>query len=245
MTSIKTDRTDTAQLRAAIAGLISHAAEAERRLLDLDEDASSASPGDLEEGSAQRWAAAPLVAHNTEFKRQQVTRLEAIVNGTTPPTYAEADHHNEEYYRKCSRQTAPQVAAASAEISAALLAGLEAVSDDDLLDPSRHPWLRGRMLSLQIVVRGFWHPLGHLADYYVQHDQVDKALELQSAGLVEAERPGVPDAVRGMAHYSVACVQVGIDADAATASLTRAVELNPDLIANIRRDAELARLLNP
>jgi len=239
VTSIKTD---TAQLRTAIADLISHAAGAERRL--LNEDASSASAGGREEGSAQRWAAAPLVAHNTEFKRQQVTRLEAILNGTAPPTFAEADHHSEGYYRECSRQTTPQVAATSAEVTAALLAGLEAVSDDDLLDPSRHPWLRGRMLSLQIVVRGFWHPLGHLADYYLQHDQPGKALDLQSAALAEAERPGVPDAVRGMAHYSLACVQVGLDAEAAVVSLTRAVELNPDLTANIRRDAELARLVS-
>jgi len=123
------------------------------------------------------------------------------------------------------------------------------VPDADLLDPSRHPWLNGRLLSLQIVVRGFWHPLGHLAGYYLQHDQSHRALDLQSAALAEAGRPGVPDAVRGMAHYNLACVQANLNAgtatsqsDAAVASLTRAVELNPDLIANIRQDADLADL---
>jgi hypothetical protein len=58
---------------------------------------------------------------------------------------------------------------------------------------------------------------------------------------------GVPDAVRGMAHYSLACVQASPDPavnqpDTAVASLARAVELNPDLLANIGRDADLAAL---
>jgi hypothetical protein len=52
------------------------------------------------------------------------------------------------------------VAAASSETAQALIAGLGATPDEDLLDAARHPWLRGRQLWLQVIVRGFWHPAG-------------------------------------------------------------------------------------
>jgi hypothetical protein len=37
-----------------------------------------AEPGSSAGGSARCWAAVPLIAHNTEFRRQQVLRLRAI-----------------------------------------------------------------------------------------------------------------------------------------------------------------------
>jgi len=60
-----------ADLRAAVTGLIGVAAAAEQVL--LAESASAAMSG-----SPQRWAAQPVVAHNTEFRRQQVQRLRAV-----------------------------------------------------------------------------------------------------------------------------------------------------------------------
>ena len=54
-------------LRAAVTGLIAMAAAAEQVLL------AEADP--REDGSPERWAVLPLVAHNTEFRRQQVQRL--------------------------------------------------------------------------------------------------------------------------------------------------------------------------
>ena len=54
-------------LREAMTGLIVLAAGHEQVLL------AAAPPA--EEGSPQCWAALPVIAHNTEFKRQQVTRL--------------------------------------------------------------------------------------------------------------------------------------------------------------------------
>ena len=73
--------TGIASIRAAITVLIGLAATQEQELLAL------APPG--QDGSAARWAAAPLVAHNTEFRRQQVQRLMAIEHGQAPPDFAE------------------------------------------------------------------------------------------------------------------------------------------------------------
>ena len=107
----------------------------------------------------------PTVAHNTEFKHQQVQRLEAVLSGTTPPAFGDIDHSSETVYRRYASQPAAAVAAASLRTAEELAGALAAVPDEDLTDPLRNPWLAGRQLWLQIIVRGFWHPAGHVGEY--------------------------------------------------------------------------------
>ena len=71
---------DARDLRSAIAGLIGFAAAEEQALL-----MASATRPDAEPGTAQKWPAVPVVAHNTEFKAQQAARLRAIAEGRVPP----------------------------------------------------------------------------------------------------------------------------------------------------------------
>src|SRR5262245_36624429 len=159
--------TDAREVKTSITGLLGFAAAEEQVLL-------TARP-DVEVGSPQNWAAIPLVAHNTDFKSQQVHRLTAIRNGATPEEFAEVDHAAVEVYLRYSGIEPALVAADSMRVTSELIAGLHEVSEDDLFDPSRNPWLKGRQLWLQIVVRGFWHPAGHLGDYYLAHGQPDRA----------------------------------------------------------------------
>jgi hypothetical protein len=227
--------TGTTELRAAITGLIGLAAAEEEMLL--------ASAPNGEDGSPDRWAAAPLVAHNTEFRQQQVVRLHAVLRGGTPPDFAETDHRSPEAYRRYCADTQAEVTAASRQSASELIDGLAAVSDEDLSDASRHPWLRGRQLWLQVVVRGFWHPTGHLGDYYIVRGRAGRAVAMQSHALATSRYLGVPDPARGMAAYSLACTQaVANDPAGAAATLSEAIRLNPDLRANARRDPDLAAL---
>ena len=229
--------TDTTRLRASVTGLLGWTAVEEELLL-----AGLPLAGDRP-GSPDCWAVAPLIAHNTEFKRQQVTRLTAIRQGETPPDFAEIDHRSAEVYRAYCQPDAGQVRQASREVTAALIDGLAGVGDDDLLDPSRHRWLRGRMLWLQLVVRGFWHPMGHIADYYICHGQAARAAEVQAQAVAVAGYLGAPDPARGMAHYSLACAQARADQpEAALEQLQTAVRLNSDLAAKLAGEPDLAGL---
>ena len=222
-------------LPSAIVGLLGFAAAEEQVLL-------AAAPS-AEAGNARNWAAVPVVAHNTEFKAQQVHRLQAIAHGRVPEDFAEVDHSSDQVYASYAGQPASQVAADSNRITGDLIAGLTSVSADDLFDPSRNPWLKGRQLWLQIVVRGFWHPAGHLSDYYLGHGQHDRAVALTAHGLATASYLGVPDEARGMAAYNLACAQAqaGLLDDAA-ASAAEAVSLNPGLRAKIGSEPDLAAL---
>lgn len=224
-----------ARLRSAVIGLAGLAATEERMLL-------TAAPAG-ESGSPECWAALPVLAHITEFRQQQVQRLRAIRLGQVPPDFAETDHRSADVYDGYAAIPVAEVAARGSQAAGDLADALDAVGDEDLLDPARHPWLRGRQLWLQVIVRGFWHPLGHLGEYYLAHAQPERAVALAAHAAATAAYVAAPDQARGMASYNLACVQAQAGwPDQASAALLEAIGLNPDLRANARRDPDLAVL---
>ena len=224
-------------LRAAVTALIGLAAAAEQELL--------AEPRPDAGCSAAHWAAAPTVAHNTEFRRQQVQRLRAIRCGRTPPEFEEADHASAALYAELSAQPADAAARDSWRVAGELAEEMRLVSREDLLEPARNPWLRGRQLWLQVVVRGFWHPLGHLGEDYAGHGQPGRAVRLAEHALATAEYAGTLAPARGMASYNLACALARAgQLDEAVASLADAITLNPDIRANARHDKDLAGVRN-
>jgi hypothetical protein len=229
---------DTAALRGALAGLLSFAAAEELILL-----AETAFQAGSDRGSPDRWAAVPLVAHNNQFKGQQAERLVAIQAGQVPASYGEVDHSSASVYRGYSAQASADVRAECRRVSDDLIDRTWALTHEDLLDPARHPWLNGRMLWLQIVVRGFWHATGHLGDYYLAHGQAERAIAMQAHGLATARYLRAPGPAAGLAGYSLACAQArGGLLDEAARTLAEAIGLNPDLRANAGRDPDLAAL---
>jgi len=220
-------------LRTAVMGLITMAAAAEQVLL------AEASPA--EDGSPERWAALPTVAHNTDFARQQVQRLRAIRVGQAPPEFAEADHRSATLYAELSAQPADAVARDSWRVAGELADEVRLVALQDLTEPARNPWLRGRQLWLQVIVRGFWHPAGHLGEYYLSHSQPDHAVAVARHAVATASYLGAPAPARGMASYNLACAQAGAGLlDESAAAVTEAIALNPDVRANAVRDSDLA-----
>jgi hypothetical protein len=235
----------TAELRTAVTGLLSLACVEEQALLAaaVVSPGSGAADPDYRGGSPDAWAAVPLVAHNNEFKSQQAERIVALRSGRVPPAFGEVDHASPELYRRYSAQSADEVMVGCRRITTELIDGTWTLPDEDLLDPARHPWLDGRLLWLQIVVRGFWHPTGHLGDYYLGHGQPERAIAMQAHALTTARYLGAPPAAVGMAGYSLACAQAraGQPGEAAR-TLAEAIGANPELRAHAGRDPDLAVL---
>jgi hypothetical protein len=230
------DVTDTRTLRAAMVGLIRLAATEDELLL------LSTSPHD-DVGDAQRWAPVPTVAHNTHFKREQVTRLEAVLHRETPPEFAAIDHTSEATYRAFAALSPTLVASASRKTTDDLVDSLVRVRDDDLIDPSRHEWLRGRPLWLQVIVRGFWHPLGHVGDWYVANGMTERGVALRRDAVAFAEYLHAPAESQGMAWFSLACTCAALGTtEEAVVALERAARLNHDLRARVASEPELAEV---
>lgn len=228
--------TDTTQLRSAMTGLLSFAAAEEQTLLG----ATASRPGSGG-GSPDTWAAVPLVAHNNEFKGQQAERIGALQAGQLPATYGEVDHSSAEVYQRYSAQPLSDVVADCRRVTEELIDGTWALSGEDLLDPARNPWLNGRMLWLQIIVRGFWHPTGHLGEYYLSHGQPERAVALQEHALTTTRYLRAPAPAAGLAGYNLACAYARAgQPDEAAPILAAAIGANPDLRANASRDPDLA-----
>ena len=237
---------DLERLRGAVIGLIAFAGAEDEVLI-----AQSATSAE-DEGGPQLWAAGPLIAHNAEFRRQQVLRFEAIRHGETPPAFPDIDHGSEQVYRRYCEQSRT-VAEESRATTLALIDEVRLASDEDLIDPSRHSWLEGRHLWLQTVVRGFWHPTGHLGEFYLVHGRPELAVDLHGRAVALAMFLSAPDGARGMASYNLACAQARADMPAeALAALQQAVDYNPQLgpkalgdpdLADLKRDGRLEALV--
>ena len=224
-------------LRAAATGLIGLAAAAEQVLLAEMAESARVLPG-----TPRRWAALPVIAHDTEFRRQQVQRLRAIWCGQAPPQFAAADHESAALYAELAAEPA-DAGRDSWRVAGELADEMRLVSCEDLTEPERNPWLGGRQLWLQVVVRGFWHPSGHLGAYYVQHGQADRAVAPAEHAVAAADYLAAPPAARGPALYNLACAQAGAGLlDDAALAVSEAVLLNPDVRANALRDSDLAAL---
>ena len=112
-----------------------------------------------------------------------------------------------------------------------------------LIGFARNPWLRGRQLWLQIVVRGFWHPLGHVGEYYLEHGQSDRALALHAHAVATARYLDAPPQACGMAVYSLACIEARLGLlDESAANVRSAVALNADLREKAASDPDLIAL---
>ncbi|MGH7639618.1 MAG: hypothetical protein ACREN7_10785 [Candidatus Dormibacteria bacterium] len=228
---------DATALRVAVVGLIWFAAGAEEMLL-------TQASAESEVGEPGRWAAVPTVAHNAEFREEQVTRLHAVCRGRRPQDFPRIDHRADAVYRRyCSGGMAVALRA-SRDTTEALTDGLLEVSESDLLDPSRHAWLRGRQLWLQVVVRGFWHPTAHVGDYYLAHHQGRRALALHRRAVAVARNLQAPAPALGMALYSLGCAQVNCGRSAlGIRTLGEAFRRNGDLREHARGDPDLANLV--
>ncbi len=228
------DVTDTRTLRAAIVGLI--------RLAAMEDELLLLSASDRDDVSdSQRWAPVPTVAHNTHFKREQVTRLEAVLHRETPPEFTAVDHTSEATYRAFAALSRALIASTSRQTTDDLVDLLLRVGDDDLVDPSRHDWLRGRPLWLQVIVRGFWHPLGHVGDWYVANGMTERGVALRRDAVAFTEYLHAPAESQGMAWFSLACTYAALGTtEEAVVALERAARLNHDLRARVATEPELA-----
>jgi len=222
-------------LRASIAGLLWLAAGEEVLLL---EQAPDDEPGD-----PYCWSAPATVAHISELRGQQATRLRCVREGIAPPVYPQVDHTALEVYAAFAETRRAKAFELSRASASALLDELHATADHDLLDPAPEPWLRGRQLWLEIVVRGFWHPLDHISEYYRSHWQAERGLALHRHAVETARYLGAARPARGMAHYGLACAWAACGEQAAALSeFDHALNLNPDLRHAAARDADLRPL---
>lgn len=224
-------------LRAGIVSLLEHMRSEERlfkqRLLD---------PERARHGSATRWSAKAVFAHVADFRAEQIVRLEAAHTGAEPPEFPLRDHADQELYADYAARSWERVEADATHTTTRLAQLTQELDHHALFTAGAFPWLRGRALWAQVLVRGVWHPSAHLHQYLAEHGHFERIVELQHGVLGAATAAGIPDAPGGrpFALYNLACAQsLCGEIEPALARLSEAVRLDRTLAATARDDNDL------
>jgi hypothetical protein len=102
------------------------------------------------------WSIKDIVAHLTGWRRRTVLRLRAALDpmvDMTPPWPAElngdddVDEINDWIYKTNRDRPLADVLNDSREVFQQLVAAIDALSDEQLNDPQRFPWLEGERLT--------------------------------------------------------------------------------------------------
>jgi tetratricopeptide (TPR) repeat protein len=192
-------------------------------------------------GSPSSWSAKALLAHITDFKQQQVVRVECLVRGEQAPDFASVDHLDPAVYVRCQARAWDEALAGAERVSADLVARAGELGEDVLTAPGAN----GRTLWAQLLVRGVWHSSGHLGPYLAQHGRADEAEALQQRLVDRARSLGLPPKPGSwaMGLYNLACAQVaGGRLDEARATLDESLELDPALARSVESDPDLEPL---
>ncbi len=132
-------------------------------------------------GVCGEWSVKNLAAHLTAWERRPVAWLEAVRSGTTPrpaPWPQELttdDEINAWIFAENRYRPVREILDESRQVSDQLLAALQFVSDQDLVDSGRFEWLKGNSLVDSIA--------GNSYDHYREHGEMIRAwLEGQRVG---------------------------------------------------------------
>jgi tetratricopeptide (TPR) repeat protein len=230
---------DTTELRAGILELLEQMRLEECRFgQEVSEEERA------EAGSPERWSAKVVLAHVTHFKQEQVTRLRAAADGDEPESFPQVDHQDPGVYAAYVDRSWGEVEAAAERTRVELRELVQELEGELLFTAGIFPWLRGRALWAQVLVRGVWHPSAHLHQYFAEHEHLDRLLELQQGLYQTATSLNIPDLPGGrpFAVYNLACAHsLAGQIDPALDRLAEAIRLDPSLGQSAQTDADLAQ----
>lgn len=193
-------------------------------------------------GTAGRWALKDLVFHVGFWTAVQVEQIAMGLRGETPPTYDNYLEINDQGFLKNRDRSWDDIWAEAERHHAALMASIEALSEEQLTDPQRYTWHPGQSIASQ-VQGTYWHTVIHAAQYYSDRGDLAQATRIQETLAAKLGGPGSSPHERGTAQYNLACFYATTgQPEKALAVLPEAFTLRPDLAEWAKKDTDLDSL---
>jgi tetratricopeptide (TPR) repeat protein len=196
------------------------------------DDAPPSQPG--------RWTAKDNLAHLSAWRLTATAELEAVRTGRPAPASVseDIDGSNAKVYELTRHQSAALVLDEARQSWAALMAAVEACSEEDLLKPRIR---RSEQAAWQVIPGNtFFHIAEHLAYW---HDERGEPAQSEAAAIWAHDLAGKnfpDDRQRGTADYNLGCFYaVRGRADDAIPYLRSGLELNPGLREWAKTDTDL------
>lgn len=163
-------------------------------------------------GISAHWSARDHVAHLTFWKQEDCVMLAALTRSETPPSAGDTDTLNRQVFEEQRERSWEAILFDTQQVHAALLASVERLSEDDLAGTDWFPHaVEGETTNPEsqplwdlILSHGFWHPLEHLTQFYLERDEVLRATQVQQAWVDQVNQPAVPAALRGIGLATLA-----------------------------------------
>jgi hypothetical protein len=202
-------------------------------------------------GTPLHWSARDHVAHLTYWKQRLADTLAALARSETPPSEGDAEVLNPQVFAaqrqrpweailREAQRAHTDLLGQLAHVSEADLAGQQPLPRDgaDGLTPERQP------LWELILSQGFWHPLEHFTQFYLERKEVRQATQLQQTWADRMRQPEVPPEIRSIGLATLGSFYWAIQQRAAAVEpLRQALALNPALAAFFQQVPDLLALL--
>jgi tetratricopeptide (TPR) repeat protein len=226
------------QVQAALLKLLDSAHSAQREWVEELSDAQRNVVG-----TAEEWSVKDMLAHVTFWQQESAERLAAVRGGREPQLLGDFQQVNERVFEERRAQPWGQVLETAEQTHAALVEHVAALDDQSLTDPQRFAWTRGQPLTANILGNAFWHPLEHVARYYVASGQQERASQLLDRAVVQDEALATLPGDCGATLYNLACFYATTgQPDKALPLLPDALRLRPDLVEWSKQDSDLDTL---
>jgi ketosteroid isomerase-like protein len=193
-------------------------------------------------GELHAWSAKDHVAHNNFWRQDVVWRLQAALQGGTPPdTEEEVQTHNDRVFQEQRETPWEELVAETERLHAETAALIQQLNPDDLSQRDRYPWQRGGSLETLLLVNWYDHPAEHWADLYLSRHEIDRALELRRAVAATVRELFAHDPrmysymVYKLGGYSARSGR----SELAIGAIREALIVNPSLSDWVRQDTDL------
>jgi len=224
--------------KLALLALLERGRQEEHDVWDLFPEAEKAAAGTFE-----HWGLKDLVAHISEWKDRDASRLDSANQRVAPEEPADFDQANTGIFEAHRHKSWLQVVDFEARAFSHLVSSVKALSEEVLLDPQAYAWTEGRTPSWIAAFTGYSHPQDHLSRFLVERGDLETAETIQLR-IVEAmgsidESPRA----KGASLYNLACFYAlnGM-ADRAINNLSVSFPLRPDLVDWSKKDSDLDSL---
>jgi tetratricopeptide (TPR) repeat protein len=192
-------------------------------------------------GELHDWSPKDNVAHNNFWRQDAIWRLQAFLEGSSPPDTEDDLAWNDRVFQEQRETPWEQLVAETERLRAETAALIQQLSPDDLSQKDRYPWQRGESLETLIFVNWYDHPAEHWADVYLSRHEIDRALELRRA-VATTVRELFPHETKMYSYmlYKLGgyCARNG-RSEQAISAFREALTVNPSLGESLGKDTDL------
>ena len=196
-------------------------------------------------GTWELWSIKDHVAHRTFWHQYFIQKLTAILqHQELPPSEDDEEQLNAVTFEKHKLRSWSAIHAESEQIYAELITLIEHLSEEDLTTSNRFTSISGeRPLYTAFLGGCYEHDQEHLVQYYLDHNNLPRAIEIREKCANRVIQAEVPAWVKGSFLYNLACFYAQQNQlEKAAARLQEASTLAPNLAERSKSDPELSAL---